>query len=91
MTPNKSSLELPAPGGDVAERGVRRAQHNAVANYRRAALFLSHAETIDALRRAQAAFAEAGKNDAAARCAELRRQVEAGGLDELPPLSELGL
>jgi hypothetical protein len=73
VSPNKSSLELAA-------------LRNGVAHYRRAALFLSHAETVDALRRAQAAFAEAGEGEAAAHCAALRRQVEAGGLDELPPL-----
>ena len=76
VTTNKSSLEQPA-------------LRNAVAHYRRAALFLSHAETCDALRRAQAAFAEADMHAAAARCAELRRQVEAGGLDELPPTDEV--
>jgi hypothetical protein len=76
MPTNKSSLEPPA-------------LRNAVAQYRRAALCLSHAETCDALRRAQAAFAEAGMNGAAARCAELRRHVEAGGLDELPPLTSV--
>ena len=73
MPANKSSLELAA-------------LRNAVAQYQRAALFLSHAETVDALRRAQAAFTEAGRPEAAARCAALRRQVEAGGLDELPEL-----
>jgi len=73
VSANKSSLELAA-------------LRNAVAQYRSAALFLSHAETVDALRRAQAAFAEAGERDAAEQCAAVRRQVEAGGLDELPPL-----
>ncbi len=76
MSTNKSSLEVTA-------------LRNAVAHYQRAALILSHAETLESLRRAQAAFSEAGEPSAAARCVELRRQVEAGGLDELPPLSEI--
>ena len=76
MTPNKSSLEVTA-------------LRNGVAHYQRAALMFSHAETLDSLRRAQAAFSEAGEKDAAARCVELRRQVEAGGIDELPSLAEL--
>ncbi|HEU5317068.1 MAG TPA: hypothetical protein VFX49_13245 [Chloroflexota bacterium] len=67
----------------------RPALRNAVAHYRRAALFLTHAETCDALRRAAAAFAEAGMDQAAARCADLRRQVEAGGLDDLPPVTSV--
>ena len=76
MTANKSSLELLA-------------LRNAVAVYHRAALMLSHAETLDNLRRAQAAFSEAGEKRAAARCLELCRQVEAGGIDELPPVDTL--
>jgi hypothetical protein len=76
MSANKSSLE-------------QAALRNGVAHYQRAALMLSHAETLDSLRRAQAAFTEAAQKGAAARCAELRRAVEAGGLDELPPVAEL--
>ena len=76
MTPNKSSLEVTA-------------LRNAVAHYQRAALLLSHAETLDSLRRAQAAFSEAGAKDAAARCVQLRREVEAGGRDDLPPVAEI--
>ena len=76
MSGNKSSLEVTA-------------LRNGVAHYQRAALMLSHAETLDSLRRAQAAFSEAGERSAAARCVELRRQVEAGGLDELPPVAEI--
>ncbi|MGI8424505.1 MAG: hypothetical protein ACR2NO_10435 [Chloroflexota bacterium] len=80
MTTNKSSLEE-EPGRDAWLRGVK--------FYVEAARFLSRAETIDALRRAQAAFSAAGVDDVAARCAALRRQVEAGGIDELPPASAL--
>ena len=76
MDTNKSSV------GEIALR-------NGVAHYRRAALMLSAAETLDSLRRAQAAFSAAGKRGAAAKCVALVRQVEAGGLDELPPLEEL--
>ena len=76
MSANKSSLE------EIAMR-------NAVAHYQRAALMLSHAETLDSLRRAQAAFSQAGRPAAAARCVELGRQIEAGGADELPPVGEL--
>jgi hypothetical protein len=76
MSANKSSLEVTA-------------MRNAVAHYQRAALMLSHAETLDSLRRAQAAFSQSGCRAAAARCVQLQRQIEAGGTDELPPVGEL--
>ena len=57
----------------------------ALDHYRRAMLWLSRAETVDALKRARAAFTEAGNKEAAAFCESLRHQVEAAGIDELPP------
>ena len=57
----------------------------ALEHYRRAMLWLSRAETVDALTRARAAFSDAGNKGAAAFCETVRRQVEAGGIDELPP------
>jgi len=55
-------------------------------HYWRATLWPSRAETVDALKRARAAFTQAGNKEAAAFCEDLRRQVEGAGIDELPPL-----
>ena len=70
---------------------VRRAQtlcDRARDHYFAAQRAITRVEMAEALTRAQAALSEAGRllREAADDVADLRRQVEAGGLDDLPAL-----
>ncbi len=79
----ESSSTLGALTSRVQALSERARDHYASA--RRA---VTRVEMAESLTRAQAAFSEASRllRDAANEVADLRRQVEAGGLDELPAL-----
>jgi hypothetical protein len=70
----------------MLERSSQTLIETALGYYQQAGLWRSRWETMDALSRARAAFSQAGRAAAAQFCEDLRRQVESGGTDELPPL-----
>ena len=70
----------------MSEQSPQTLIETGLGHYRQARLWRSRWETMDALSRARAAFSQAGRTEAAQFCEDVRRQVEAGGTDELPPL-----